>query len=257
MINLKRALWLGGLGLLALSWTGCGLGGTKPATANPAKKVTYSAAVRHGGELYVEYACIRCHGPEGRGGVPDPVEGTMVPTLVGFNSHDTRLIMSFFKSEAPGHFYIAPSNGVENGWINMPNWGAILTDGQMNDLASYIEAGLPDLGVKPLPARTGPEIFRAFACIKCHGKLDVGGIVDPVYPPSSGDHLVPTLGPSQYPGRAKTDGPNVYRDILMNGSIPHHNIPTGYPGTLFMPAWGHILTPTQLRTILNYIQYGH
>lgn len=223
------------------------------------KKITYSASVHRGAGLFVEYACTHCHGPEGRGGVPDPVQGTMVPALVGLtSSDDTGLIKSFMTSDmGPNRsFYVAPSNGVENGWINMPNWAYVLSDSQKSDLAAYIEAGLPNLGVKPLPARTGPEIFRSFACIKCHGKPDVGGIVDAAYPPSSDDHHVPTIGPKQYPDRVKTDGAAVYHDILTHGSIPHDLVPTGNPGTLFMPAWGNIMTPSQLKTILNYIQYG-
>lgn len=222
---------------------------TKQVVKKTSQTKTYSASVKSGANLYVQYACIKCHGPNGTGGVGNPLLGQPIPAL-----NHTTLTGSGGKTTILGFLTngIILTGGQSTGVINMPSWNGILTTKQMNDLADYIQAGTPDLKVQPLPESTGPEIFRAYACNKCHGEYGKGGVVNVGAPRGFGDHYVPTLSAANY-AKDTTD----YHDILTKGSIIHDGFPQGAPKTLLMPAWGHILSNTKLTTLLSYLRNGH
>ncbi len=60
----------------ALAGAGCGSLATPeaPSTGSPASAgavASVSQQVKDGGQLYVDLACVRCHAPNGSGGVPN------------------------------------------------------------------------------------------------------------------------------------------------------------------------------------------
>jgi len=96
---------------------------------------TDQGPVVEGAQLYVRYGCVNCHGPNGLGGVPNPVsEDKTIPPLSGadfFKEFDTdQKIIDVIRSgsvlgEAP--------------IVSMPHWGGILRPGQVAAVVAYIK----------------------------------------------------------------------------------------------------------------------
>ena len=87
-----------------------------------------------GAALYERYGCINCHGPNGLGGVPNPLspDGT-IPPLTGQD----------FRNEFPGTAIAAMiRSGSVIGKapiVSMPHWGGILSDRQIAELVAYLK----------------------------------------------------------------------------------------------------------------------
>ena len=91
---------------------------------------TDQGPVVEGAQLYVRYGCVNCHGPNGLGGVPNPVsEDKTIPPLSGadffkeFNT-DQKIIDVIRSGSVLGRAPI----------VSMPHWGGILTDAQLQAL---------------------------------------------------------------------------------------------------------------------------
>jgi len=86
--------------------------------------------------LYSNYGCINCHGPNGLGGVPNPLsEDKTIPPLSGAD----------FRSEFNTPQKIA--DVIRSGSVlgkppitSMPHWGGILSDQQIAQLIAYIDS---------------------------------------------------------------------------------------------------------------------
>lgn len=129
---------------------------------------------------------------------------------------------------------------------SMPAWNGILSEEDMRNIVAYIRAGLPDLGVALLPVRTGEEIYKAFACVKCHGPLGTGGIrnvaaTDPAH------QVIPPLGGTLFKDRLGSK--EELRKHLLNGKF----VEEGRTGVLYAPAWGRIGTADQIEKVIDYI----
>jgi mono/diheme cytochrome c family protein len=88
-----------------------------------------------GAALYVRYGCINCHGPNGLGGVPNPLsEDKAIPPLTGgdfrgeFNT-DTKIADMIRSGSVIGKAPI----------VSMPHWGGILSDQQIAELTAYLK----------------------------------------------------------------------------------------------------------------------
>lgn len=222
---------------------------TTEAVPKTTQTKTYSASVKAGAKLYVQYACIRCHGPNGTGKIPNPVLGGNIPPLnhAPFSGSGGKTSIVSILTNG-----IILTNGASTGVINMPAWNGILTTTQLNQLADYIEVGTPNQKVAILPATTGKQIYTAYACVKCHGDYGKGGVKNVGAPKGFGDNFVPTLSAAKY-----AKDPTGYHDAIMKGSIIHDGFPQGANHTLLMPAWGHILSNAQFTALLNYLKTGH
>jgi mono/diheme cytochrome c family protein len=104
--------------------------GTQPVSI----PVGQGAAVA-GAALYVRYGCINCHGPNGLGGVPNPLsEDKSIPPLSGgdfrgeFNT-DAKIADVIRSGSVIGKAPI----------VSMPHWGGILSDQQIADLTAYLK----------------------------------------------------------------------------------------------------------------------
>jgi len=88
-----------------------------------------------GSVLYVRDGCINCHGPNGLGGVPNPLsEDKTIPSLSGgdfrkeFNT-DAKIIDVIRSGSVIGRAPI----------VSMPHWGGILSDAELRALVAYLK----------------------------------------------------------------------------------------------------------------------
>jgi mono/diheme cytochrome c family protein len=105
------------------------------AGASPPPVQTDQGPVVQGGQLYVRYGCINCHGPNGLGGVPNPQSpDKTIPPLSGadfFKEFDTdaKITDVIRSGSVLGRAPI----------VSMPHWGGILSDAQLKALVAYIK----------------------------------------------------------------------------------------------------------------------
>lgn len=101
--------------------------------ATPIPVPTNQGPAVAGMALYQRYGCENCHGPNGLGGVPNPLSADkVIPALAGkvFRKEFTDAkIMEIIRSgsvigEAP--------------IVSMPHWGGIIPERQLRDLVAYI-----------------------------------------------------------------------------------------------------------------------
>jgi mono/diheme cytochrome c family protein len=88
-----------------------------------------------GAGLYVRYGCINCHGPNGLGGVPNPLSADKtIPPLSGgdfrgeFNT-DAKIAAVIRSGSVIGRAPI----------VSMPHWGGILSSRQIAELIAYLK----------------------------------------------------------------------------------------------------------------------
>jgi mono/diheme cytochrome c family protein len=236
---------------------GCGSLATPeaPSTASPSSgsggssTANVSQQVKDGGQLYVDLACVRCHAPNGVGGIPNQLNVGGDSTIPPLNNQ-VRDQSEQFRA-APAITQILMEGSIVSkkpGIINMPSWKGVINDAQANAIAAYILAGFPNTGATYDPDPAKPEdIYSAYACIDCHGQVGGTSSPSPAPNPKTADKAVPAL---------RNPGDNVplseLRSVLMDGSIPA----PGTKGVIFMPAWGQILSVDQMNTILPYIADG-
>jgi mono/diheme cytochrome c family protein len=256
---MKRVLlWLTPALLLgAAVATGCGSLATPeaPSTASPSSgsggssTANVSQQVKDGGQLYVDLACVRCHAPNGGGGIPNQLNIGGDSTIPPLNNQFRDASEQF--QNAQQITQVLQEGGIVSkkpGVINMPSWAGVINDAQANAIAAYILAGFPNTGATydPDPAKA-EDIYSAYACIDCHGQVGGKTAPSPAPNPKTADKEVPAL---------RNPGDNVplseLRSVLMDGSIPD----PGTKGVIFMPAWGQILSVDQMNTILPYIADG-
>jgi mono/diheme cytochrome c family protein len=105
-----------------------------PTAEPPAIPSGQGAAVK-GSVLYVRYGCINCHGPNGLGGVPNPLSpDKTIPPLSGqdfrheFNT-DKKIIDVIRSGSVIGKAPI----------VSMPHWGGIIPASQLTALVAYLK----------------------------------------------------------------------------------------------------------------------
>jgi mono/diheme cytochrome c family protein len=88
-----------------------------------------------GAALYVRFGCVNCHGPNGLGGVPNPLSpDKTIPPLSGqdfrqeFNT-DAKIIAVIRSGSVIGKAPI----------VSMPHWGGIITSAEMRALVAYLK----------------------------------------------------------------------------------------------------------------------
>jgi cbb3-type cytochrome c oxidase subunit III len=105
------------------------------ATAQPVAVPSEQGPAVEGQALYTLYGCINCHGPNGLGGVPNPVApDRTIPPLSGadfFNQFNTdaKIITVIKSGSVIGHAPI----------VSMPHWGGIIPPDRLNALVAYIK----------------------------------------------------------------------------------------------------------------------
>jgi mono/diheme cytochrome c family protein len=108
-----------------------------PAVADtqPVSVPSGQGAAVAGAALYVRYGCVNCHGPNGLGGVPNPLSpDKTIPVLSGqafrhqFNT-DAKIAAVIRSGSVIGKAPI----------VSMPHWGGILSKQQIAELIAYLK----------------------------------------------------------------------------------------------------------------------
>ena len=105
------------------------------ADAQPVSIPVGQGAAVAGAALYVRYGCVNCHGPNGLGGVPNPLSADKsIPPLSGQG----------FRHDFPTDQAIAAviRSGSVIGRapiVSMPHWGGILSNEQIAELIAYLK----------------------------------------------------------------------------------------------------------------------
>ena len=104
-------------------------------TAEPPPIPQGQGAAVDGSALYVRYGCINCHGPNGLGGVPNPLSpDKTIPPLSGPGfRHD-------FPTDKAIYDVIRSGSVIGRAPIvSMPHWGGIIPDAQLRALIAYLK----------------------------------------------------------------------------------------------------------------------
>jgi mono/diheme cytochrome c family protein len=197
-----------------------------------------SPSVASGAHIFVQFACAQCHGPQGTGGVsPDvPALTTVAQSLT---PAQLRQIID--------HGLGASANPTKP---YMPVWGEVISQTQVNDLVSYIRAGLPRVPTAAAPivpanqgaAVAGSVLYVKDGCINCHGPNGLGGVPNPLSP----DKTIPPLSGQDFRGQFNTDQKII--DVIRSGSV------IGKAPIVSMPHWGGIIPQPQLEALVAYLK---
>jgi len=206
------------------------------AAATPAAHI--SPQVAAGGHTFVQFACVECHGPQGRGGVSPDVPALKTVGRAMNVATLTRIIdHGLGESANPTKPY-------------MPVWGAVISKTQVADLAAYIRAGLPvvaDAQPVPVPrgqgaAVAGAGLYVRYGCVNCHGPNGLGGVPNPQSP----DKTIPPLTGGDFRGEFDTDAK--IAAVIRSGSV------IGKAPIVSMPHWGGILSRSQIADLVAYLK---
>ena len=194
--------------------------------------------VAAGAHDFVQFACAQCHGEQGRGGVsPDVPALTNVGRRLTETQLETIINHGLGESANPTKPY-------------MPVWGAVISHRQVDDLSSYIHAGLPAVptAVPPaVPAGQGAAVqgavlYTLYGCINCHGPNGLGGVPNPESP----DKTIPPLSGQDFRGEFNTDAKILA--VIRSGSV------IGKSPIVSMPHWGGIIPNERLDALVAYLK---
>ncbi|MGZ6639173.1 MAG: c-type cytochrome [Solirubrobacteraceae bacterium] len=200
--------------------------------------VEVAPEVAAGAHVFVQFACARCHGPQGQGGV-----SPYVPALstVGRQLTPARLRQiidhGLGESANPTRPY-------------MPVWGAVISTRQVGELVSYIRAGLPQVPTATPPevptgqgtAVAGSVLYVRDGCINCHGPNGLGGVPNPQSP----DNTIPPLSGQAFRKQFNTDAKIIA--VIRSGSV------IGRAPIVSMPHWGGIIQAGELQALVAYLK---
>jgi len=215
---------------------------TSGTSSTPASTTTAVATVdphiAAGAHDFVVFACAQCHGLDGGGGVsPD------VPALTQIGAQLTSAQLRSVIDHGMG----VSANPAKP---FMPVWGNVISSRQVDDLVTYIRAGLPavpDAVPIAIPQGQGAEVagaalYVAYGCINCHGPNGLGGVPNPQAP----DKTIPPLSGADFFKEFNTDKKII--DFIRSGSV------LGSQPIVSMPHWGGIISDSDLQALALYIK---
>jgi mono/diheme cytochrome c family protein len=199
---------------------------------------TIDPHVAAGAHLFVQFACAQCHGDLGRGSV-SPV----VPALTKVGGQLTAAQLRHIIDHGLGE-------SADPKQPYMPVWGAVISDAQVNDLVSYIRAGLPAVPTATPPeipqgqglAVEGATLYVSYGCINCHGPNGLGGVPNPL----SADKTIPPLSGLDFRHQFNTDAK--IEAVIRSGSV------IGKAPIVSMPHWGGIIPLDRLQALVAYLK---
>ena len=216
--------------------------------------------VERGRRLAERTGCFACHGPEGIRGVANPgrAERT-VPSFQGalmMYAKNAEEIREWIRDGAPQARRKSPAwlKSREQGALRMPAYGRRLSEREIDDLVSFVQAtsGLPE-AEEGAPAR-GLELAHELGCEGCHG---LGGRFARPNPGSFKGYVPPWDG---------DDFPELVHDRAEFGEWVERGISRRFEASpvarrflkraaLRMPAYRAHLAPGDVDTLWLYVQW--
>jgi mono/diheme cytochrome c family protein len=144
-----------------------------------------SDAVR-GRRMAAALGCFNCHGPDGRGGVPNP--GSQFETVPGFTE---QTLMMFAKNDHELAEYIidgAPRRRRQDAayreqWarqaLRMPEFRGWISSADLTALVAYLRLVSGLLQPRDEMVARGEGLARHLGCFACHGEMGMGGHPNP------------------------------------------------------------------------------
>jgi mono/diheme cytochrome c family protein len=208
------------------------------AQPSPASYPKVSPQVAAGAHTFVQFACVQCHGPQGRGGV-DPA----VPALSTVGKSLTVAQLTHIINHGLGE-------SANPKVPYMPVWGEVISKTQVANLVAYLRAGLPAVaGTQPVSvpagqgaAVAGAALYVRYGCVNCHGPNGLGGVPNPQSP----DKTIPPLSGQGFRHDFPTD--KAIADVIRSGSV------IGKAPIVSMPHWGGILSDAQIAQLVAYLK---
>jgi mono/diheme cytochrome c family protein len=221
----------------------------------------HASAVQRGREIAARLGCFTCHGPGGRGGVPNPGSKTdEVPsfhegTLMMY-AHDDQDLREYILDGAPAKKRARPEYQAEMAAaaIRMPAYRGFVSDAEVEELVVYLRAASDLLEPADEPALRGAELASANGCFACHGELGGGGIPNP----GSLKGYIPGFGGPDYEELVRSD--DELRGWIADGGIPRLRED---PVAAFflerqriqMPAYKAHLKPEEIDALVAYVRW--
>jgi mono/diheme cytochrome c family protein len=210
----------------------------KVVATTPVETAAVDPHVAAGAQDFVQFACDKCHGFRGRGGV-SPAVPALTTVARDLKEPELRSIINHGLGESAN-----PTQPY------MPVWGAVISKTQVSDLIAYLRAGLPAVpAAEPavIPKRQGAAVegavaYRAYGCINCHGPNGLGGVPNPQSP----DKTIPPLSGQDFRKEFNTDAKIIA--VIRSGSV------IGKAPIVSMPHWGGIIPPERLRALAAYLK---
>lgn len=219
-----------------------------------------STAAARGAVIAEDLGCFTCHGPGGRGGVPNPnTDGGEIPGWDGATAElyleSAAEIREWILDGSPGRLREAlkPVAEADRPLIAMPAYRGHLSDSELDDLVSLFQAvsGYEDM---PVAARSGRAAAERLGCFGCHGPGGRTGDRNPggwkgVIPPWQGEDFAELV---------RDDGE--LRGWILDGSIPRLRDDVVAKRFLDrqpiqMPAYRTVLAEGELEAIMTYIRW--
>lgn len=221
----------------------------------------YASDIDQGRALAQGFGCFTCHGPGGRGGVPNPgSKGGEVPsfhegTLMMY-AHDDQDLREYILDGAPAKKLARPEYVAEMQAqaIRMPAYRAVVSSRQVDLLVAYLRAASDLLGPADEPAARGAELALENGCFACHGELGGGGLPNP----GSLKGYIPGFGGPDFDELVQND--DELRGWIADGGIPRL---LDDPAARFfidrqriqMPAFKAHLSPADIDALVAYVRW--
>jgi mono/diheme cytochrome c family protein len=107
----------------------------KVSTATPVAVPKGQGLAVEGQALYTLYGCVNCHGPNGLGGVPNPLSpDKTIPPLSG-----AAFFKQFNTDQSIKNVIVSGSVIGRAPIVSMPHWGGIIPPDRLNALVAYIK----------------------------------------------------------------------------------------------------------------------
>lgn len=214
-------------------------------------------AVARGAEVYARVGCAACHGPGGRGGVPNP--GSLereVPALTGgtwmMYVESPEEVREWILDGRPARLD-EPAAGPD-ALLTMPAYRHVLSEQEVDDLVSWYRAAAwyePEI---PPEAAAGRTVARRAGCFGCHGPAGRAGTRNP----AALKGYIPGWGSPDFDELVRDD--DELRAWILDGVPPRlagNPVARHFAGRqlISMPAYRDVLEPDQVDSVVAYIRW--
>ncbi len=221
----------------------------------------YASDVDQGRVIASELGCFNCHGPGGRGGVPNPgSKGGEIPAFregtVMMYAHDDQSLREYILDGAPAKKRARPAyqEEMKAQAIHMPAYRSVVTSRQVDLLVAFLRAASDLLAPTDEPAAHGAELAAKNGCFACHGEMGSGGLPNP----GSLKGYIPGFGGPDFDELVRND--EELRGWIADGGIPRLRDDSAARffidrQRIQMPAFGPHLKPEEVDAIMAYVRW--